>query len=671
MVAAAANDGGERRVPWIAGGMHYWRVAKADWAGALKGLHAQGFMIVETPVPWRLHASSGSSSSGSSSSGSSSSGSSPGASASSLDFRGDLDLPAFIAAARAAGLLVSLRVGPTVNAELTSFGLPDHVLADPAVPAITSRNTHAWLPSPPRAFEIPSYASSAFHQHVKQWFAQLGRALSSHLDGVVALGVDHHAQVFYRSGAFDLDYHPDALAWWRDSTGLGDPPRAWDTADRGRCAAWVRFKEHYLARALSTFAQSLEATPLAGIAHTHALAPGHFALNASRELAHAIGGPVGISAYASRKQLRALRRNALAIAGTANTRACPVPLALEVSAGFPAWFPPPDLVESEEKSRSGFPAVNRGTSDTTRDRDQLLTVLAAGVRGFTLQPVVERDRHYGAPLRSDGTVEPHAAWLAPLISALNEVDWPTLRRAAPVALVDTRADLRFGIATSLAEPFTPALAEILNLGPGGIAELGSDEDAPLARRWQDAVCSALEIAQVPYVIVDEATPEDELAGYRAVIAPTLQRIDRGLWQRLRALAEHKRAIVVIGPTTPTHDELGQPLPHDSPPKRIGKIREGSLDDLPGLAGDLAGLVEQSDTWQIERPDDVRCFAYADAASVRAVIVVNDSAKAVSAALLAEGRALRDPLSKETVAIADGRAILSVAPYGVRFLIVER
>ncbi|CAN5865442.1 hypothetical protein BH11MYX2_BH11MYX2_32570 [soil metagenome] len=636
VVAAAANDGTERRVPWIAGGMHYWRVPRADWAGALKGLHAQGFTIVETPVPWRLHAST----------------------SGALDFKGDLDLPAFIAAARAAGLLVSLRVGPAVNAELTSFGLPDRVLADPAVPAITSRNTHAWLPSPPRAFEIPSYASSAFHHHVKSWFVALGTALSSHLEGVVALGVDHHAQLFYRLGAYDLDYHSDALAWWRDSTGLGDPPRGWDAGDRGRCAAWVRFKEHYLARALSTFAQALDVTTFAGIAHTHALAPGHFALNASRELAHAVGGPVGVSAYASRSKLRALRRNALALAGTANTRACPVPLALEVSAGFPAWFPPPDLAEG--------PA-----GDANRERDQLLTLLAAGVRGFTIQPAVERDRHYGAPLRSDGTVEKYATWLAPLIAALNEIEWTALRRATPVALVDTRADLRFGVATSLAEPFTPALAELLNLGPGGIAELGTDADAPLARRWQDALCAALEIAQVPYVIVDEATPEDELASYRAVIAPTLQRIDRGLWQRLRALAEQKRAIVVIGPTTPTHDELGQPLPHDTPSKRIGKIREGSLDDVPGLAGDLAGLVEHSDSWQIERPDEVRCFAYADATHVRAVLVTNDSPKAVTTTLLADGKTLRDPLSKETIAVADGRASVTLASYGVRLFIVER
>ena len=39
-----------------------------------------------------------------------------------------------------------------------------------------------------------------------------------------------------------------------------------------------------------------------------------------------------------------------------------------------------------------------------------------------------------------------------------------------------------------------------------------------------------------------------------------------------------RAVVVIGPDTPTEDELGQPLA-DPGPRRVGRIRAGSLDEL--------------------------------------------------------------------------------------------
>ena len=219
---------------------------------------------------------------------------------------------------------------------------------------------------------------------------------------------------------------------------------------------------------------------------------------------------------------------------------------------------------------------------------------------------------------------------------------------------------------------TPILVDALELGPGGAAELGTDAAAVAARRWQSAIARALELAQVPYAIVDEATPEDELARYRAVIAPTQDRIDRGLWQRLRALAEHKRAIVVIGPSTPTRDELDQLL--DEPaPKRIGKLNEGSLDDLVGLADDLVALAgELSDDWHVERPDDVRTMAYADGSGeVRVVFAVSDADKPTTAVILANetAKSVRDPLANEVFRVDDGRIRVALGPRGVRMLVV--
>lgn len=673
VIAGASSNAPVRHLSFYAGAMHYWRVPRAQWAACLRTMHAQGFTIVESYVPWRVHAPS------------------PGTYA----WDDDRDLRAFVGAAAAAGLSVVLRLGPHFNAELTSFGIPDHVLADEDCQARTSRGTPAWLPAPPRAFPIPSYASRAFHAKVADWYAEVARVLgaspastasassasasqsssASHSstdtstasapssnnacllapDGpVVAIGIDNEAQLFFRAGAYDLDYHPDAIAWWRDSTGLdGDPPRDWDSADRARCVSWVRFKDHYLSRALGEFGKALDQVGFANIAKFHNLPPGHHALSDLRGIQHAIGGPVGIDAYTSRDRFRALRRTASALVGNAT----PIPLAMEVGVGFFPWFPP----------------LDEG-NDPTRERDHLLSLLAVGVRGFNLFMAVERERYYGAAISKRGALEKHAQWIHPLISALAEHEWPSLSRAAPIALIDTRADLRFGLATTVADPMTPVLADLLGLGPGGPAELGMDVDAITARRWQDALASALDLAQVPYRIVDEGASEDELATYRAVIAPTLTRIDRGLWQRLRALAEHKRAIVVIGPTTPTHDELGQPLPPDAPPKRIGKIREGSLDDIPGLAADLAGLAgDMGDAWQIERPDDVRCFAHADANGiVRVVFVVSDAPKATSAVLLVDDRSqsLSDPLSRDAFRVTGGRVTIAMPPRGVRMLVVR-
>lgn len=617
-----------RRVPFYAGAMHYWRVEPARWTACLRQLHALGLTCVETYVPWRVHEVS------------------PGR----FEWSGSADLPRFLTLAREAGLQVVLRPGPHVNAELTCFGMPDHVVADPACQARTGRGTPVWMPSPPRAWPVPSYASAAFRERVRAWYAAVGEVVAPFAgDPVVAIGIDNEAQMFFRLGAYDFDYHPDAIAWWNEASGIdGDPPRAWDPADAARCVSWVRFKDQYVARALGELGKLLDAAGLAGLARFHNLPPGHHTHYDLRRIQHAIGGPVGIDAYTARADFADLRRRAIACASNAS----PIPIAFEVGVGFFPWFPPLGAADDQD-----------------RERDHLLTLLAAGIRGFNLFMAVERERYYGAAIAQDGRVEPHARWIAPLLATLAEVDWPALRRTPQLALVDTRADARFGLASSLADPLTPLVAEALGFGPGGAAELGTDAGAVAARRWQTAIASALELAQVPYAIVDEAAPEDELARYRAVIVPTLERVDRGLWARLSALAEHKRAIVVIGPGTPTKDELDQPLA-EPPPRRSGRLKAGSLEDLRGLADDLGALAELPESWQVERPDGVRAHAFSDGTHVRVVFVLSDADRPVTAALLADA-AVRDPFTGERLAVRDGRVQVPVAARGVRMLVVDR
>lgn len=621
----------ERALPFYAGALHYWRVPPERWAACLARLHAQGLTIVETYVPWRVHEPE----------------------AGAYDWTGPRDLGRFLELAAAAGLAVVLRPGPSVNAELACFGLPDDIVGDPAIQARTARGTPVWMPSPPRAWPVPSYASSAFWSAVHGWFAEVARVVGPHLapEGpVVALGVDNELQRFFRLGAYDCDYHPDAIRWWHEASGLGgEAPRAWVPEDAARSAAWVKFRDQYAARALRGCAAALDHAGFAGIARFHNAPAIDPALFDTRQIQAAIDGPLGLDAYAPREEFRALRRRALAIAGNA----APIPIAFECGVGSVPWFPPP--------------------ADDA-DRDRLLTLLAAGMRGFNLYMAVERDRHHGAAIDATGALAPSAAWIRPLVAALGEVAWPALRRQAAIALVATRADACFGLATSVIDPMSPVLAEFFGLGPGGAAELGEDAGAIAARRWHDAIAGALELAQVPYAIVDEAAPEAELERYRAIVVPTGARVDRGLWQRVRAIAARRAAIVVIGPETPVRDELDQPLGDDAPLRRAGRLKAGSLDDLPGLAADLAALAgELADAWQIERPDDVRALAYADAAgAVRVVFVVSDADRPVHAVLIAgDGvRQLRDPLASEQVRVAGGKATIAVPRRGIRMLIVE-
>jgi beta-galactosidase len=620
-----------RSMPVYAGAMHYWRVPATSWSPCLAAMHELGLTLVETYVPWRVHEPE----------------------KGERAWSGQRDLARFLRAARAAGLSVMVRPGPHINAELTSFGMPDWLLADPACQARTARDTPAWLPSPPRAFPVPSYASTTFRGHLRQWFAQVAEVVAPFVgDPVLAIGVDNEAQMFFRLGAFDLDYHPDALAWWREVNGDVEPPREWHAGDAERCVRWLQFKDAYISRALGDFADMLDEVGLGGLARFHNLPPGHFGLNDLRRIQRAIGGPVGVDAYTPRATFPVLRRRMAALVGNAS----PLPLVLEAGIGFAATLPPLD--EREQP---------------TRDRDQLLTLLACGARGFNLYMAVERDRWYGAAIDTQGRIEREASWLEPLLAALAEVDWPALRREPRIALVDVRADARFGLITSVIDPMTPVVTEALGLGPGGAAELGTDTGAVAARRWLDAIAVALEHARVPYAIVSESAGEDELARYRAVVVPTLDRCDRGLWQRLHALADGRRAVVVIGPSTPTRDEFDVPL--DLPvPRRVGRLKAGSLEDPGGLAADLAALAaDTSDTWQFARDGDPLAYAYADTAGVtRVVFAISDTATPVTAVLHADDRArsLRDALSGEALRVADGRVTVALPAHGVRMFVVE-
>jgi hypothetical protein len=101
---------------------------------------------------------------------------------------------------------------------------------------------------------------------------------------------------------------------------------------------------------------------------------------------------------------------------------------------------------------------------------------------------------------------------------------------------------------------------------------------------------------------------------------------------------------------------------------MGKLNAASLDDLAGLAEDLAGLAgDLPDTWQVERPDDVRTSVFTDATgTARAIFVVSDAPRATTAVLLAD-RALRDVLSNERFELRDGRISVPMQPGAVRLL----
>lgn len=628
--AAGAEPAIDLELDLFAGEMHYWRVARGDWRRCLDRMAALGLRVVSTCVPWGEHELR----------------------AGHHDWSAERDLGAFLDCVADAGMHAIVRPGPRVSAELAYFGLPRRIVENPALRAVSGRGTPAWLPLPPRMFPVPSYAARGFQSEVRAWLAAVGEVVAPRLapaGPVIAVQVDHQAQMFYRMGAYDLDYHPDALAWWQEM-GHGEAPRAWSEEDAERCVRWVRFKHEYTARSLAWIGRALDDAGLGGVARYHDLPPSEPSWIDLPRAGAAAGGIAGLNFHDTSHDQAACRRRALYLAGSAT----PLPFAPEVGLGGPPWLPP---VRSAEDSRN-----------------TLLTVLSAGVRAFNLYMAVDRDRWYGAPIDNTGEVRPGSEWLPRLLQQLAAVGWTGLRRQAPVALIGSRAEAAFASASSAVEPVTPVLLELAGLGGAGAAELALDERAALHRRWLDACERALDLAQIPYDIVDERCAPDRLAGYRAVIVPTLERVDRALFRALRELAG-RGVIVVIGPERPSLDEYGAPLAADAAlPARAGLIRPRSLDDISGLADDLAGVAGPLPAdWSAE-DDDVDCALFTDGTSrPRVLFVSNRGARAQRATVLVPARTtLVDALTRESArASDDGRLMVELSPYQVRMFTIEQ
>jgi beta-galactosidase len=621
----ALADG--RHLPVYAGAMHYWRLDPARWAACLAGLRGLGLALVETYVPWSVHERA------------------PGR----YDWSGRNDLGRFLDLAAEAGLAVVLRPGPHCNAELTGFGYPDRILRDDALRARAAHGGPVWLPAPPRAFPVPSYASDAFHAEVAAWYRAVAEVVAPRLapaGPVVALGVDNEAQAFFRLGAYDHDYHPDLLAWW--SGGSDRPaPRRWDPDDAATCVRWVRAKDEAIARALGRLAGALDDAGLGGVARFHNLPPGEPQWFDLPAIGRAVGGPAGIDVYAGGRDLGAVRRRGLHLAGSA----APLPLVPELGVGCFPWFPP---LTGEDRPHD-------------EQRDVALTLVGAGVRGMSFYMAVARERWYGAALDEHGQRAPAAAWVARLCEVARELDLPALRRRADVAVVVSRADARFALASSLLDPATPVVAEALGLGPAGAAALGRDAAAIDQRRWLDVVQRALDHAQIPYALVDESAPE-RLAGYRAAVLPTLDRVDAALLDHLRRTARDR--VLVLGPGSPTRDELGQPLADAALPRRSGLMKPGSLADLDGLADDLAAVAPPPEAWVAARGSVDVMPLHEPGGAVRAVVVVNRGERTARAEVAVPGPTVaQDPFSGETVR-GDAALPVTVGAHAARLLVVR-
>jgi beta-galactosidase len=610
-------DGGEP-LPIRSGSLHYWRLEPGRWRGALAAMADAGFNAVTTYIPWSVHERG----------------------AGDFDFTGDRDVAAFLDAAAGAGLMAIVRPGPHINAELTLFGIPERVLEQPACQALTASGTPAWLPAPPRMFPIPSYASPIFIDETRRWLAAVGEAIAGH-DAVAAIQLDNEMAMFFRTGAFDLDYHPGALAWWRELHGDLEPPRTHDPAAPEAGARWVLFKEKYAARSMAWIAAALEDAGLGELARFHngpPIAPVGLAPLAAGEAA---GSMAAWDCYQTLRSARRVREIGLYLAGSTV-----LPFVAELGVGGPAYAPVP----TPEAQASAA-----------------IALLGSGVAAFNLYMAVDRDRWIDAAMDVDGRIR--AAWVERFLAALAELGDARIRPL--VGLVESRADHRYAIASSVIDPAPPAIAELVDFGPGGFAELGLDAEARLHARWRAAIASALEEFEIPWAVVDQDAGVEAMARFELLVCPTIRRIDAGLWATLREVAAAGTR-VVIGPGQPRADELEHPLDAPGLVANMGLLRAETLGDIDALGTDLAGAApELPDLWIAPGSPAVIGAPLWRGDTLAALVVINSGAEIADARIAAEpGAVLIDAMSGELVRARGEVLALRLEPRSARLLLPQ-
>lgn len=535
---------GGRTLPLFAGAIHYWRLDPQVWPRALDALADLGLRMACTYVPWEIHEVE------------------PGR----FDF-GETDvrrdLGRFLDLCAERGLAVLLRPGPHVNAELTSFGFPPRVLADPRCQARSARGSRVLVPAPPRAFPAPSLASPVFRDEARTWllaFADRVRPRLFPAGPVVGLQADNEATFFFRTGAFDQDYSEAAVAAFRrwlarrypgpgalaeawGAPGLeaaaATPPTALNGGDRRALAPaldWLRFKEDLVLEFVGQAARTLREAGLGTVPLFHNLPMGDGGTPADLASLEREVDLVGVDLYHPRQQLGLVRETVLHLAGTSR-----LPFVPELGVGAP-WYLPALSVED--------------------GRQLLLAALAYGTRAANLYMIVDRDRWYGAPVSGRGVRrEDVAGFYRRLLGALARVRWHALRRPARAVLLRDRSEGRLAAASNPFDPFPPGALRVA--GFEAEAQVGEGTfgyprpPALVAARARARLDQALRAAGLAHVFTDDALAPGRLPA-RPLVCVAAPGFLSAETQGLLLTAARAGGAVVLGPDLPVEAEAGRP-----------------------------------------------------------------------------------------------------------------
>lgn len=685
-----------RHVPLLAGAVHYWRLDVSDWRRALEALRDMGMALVDVYVPWNVHERG------------------PG----DLDLgerEPRLDVGRFLLLAHELGLKAIVRPGPHINAELTYFGIPERVVWDGRCQARTPRGNPVILPAPPRMFPVPSYASEAFRDEVARYFELLGRCLAPLVwpnGPIVMAQIDNEGAMYFRDGAYDQDYHPDAINRYREflrtkygtlaavSAAYGSdisrprrevaeeaggetaevrgesdlpfetgalnsgllawsdikPPvafRATRTDELAHYLDWAEFQEQLLADTFARFRESLVAAGFGGVPTVHNFPPAQETtpLNAAR-VVQAVD-MVGLDYYgkASEAARRDIARRTSELSCHAEARGFST-FACEMGAGFPPIFPPMD------------------------EQDNLFTLMCAlayGLRGFNLYMAVDRDRWLGAPIDSHGRRRPLADSYERLARALKECQFFGLRRRAPVRLVMPRSERRLARVMHAFGPVSGAVLAVMGKGvregcieePLGLGYPIAIESEAFLRSFEEA----LEARGVPYAFVGGELRRAAVESANWIVCATSGGLSHELVSELRG-AMGRGAKVTLGPRPPCFDGAWKEFDWAESIQGFSFVERHDPATVDALVGEHIAALE------LPRFASDPSFVHATVhegpdGEARVVFLVNGTeSDAVARTTIGVDAAWRDPMSGAGVGSDNGMLEVRVKRRSVLMLVRE-
>lgn len=545
---------GDQTTPLYGGAVHYWRLDRDKWDGILESVKAMGFTMVSIYIPWEVHEIE----------------------RGKFDFTGSKDIDAFLTLIESKGLNIVARPGPQINSELTWFGYPGRILADPDLQALNGQGTRAVLTQVPRPIPAVSYAVDKFFDETALWYDAIMPILAKHAypkGRLVAAQVDNEMAFFFHVNAYACDYHPASIARYQDflarkyetvaalnasyrrnygSFAEVDPPRRFEAdatmEDIPYYTDWVAYREFYLVSCIDRLAGMMRDRGLADIPlfhnYPHPLGPGGavsgfttpFDLMGLEEKLDFVGFDI----YSRKELYDHVKTVGSYVVGTSR-----YPYIPEFIAGVWSWYlNPGDLYDEEFVTKAA---------------------LMQGIKGFSRYMLVERDRWLDSPIRRDGRVrEDHAEMFGRANEVSLEHGFKQLRRQADVLLLANREYDRLEAASVLVS-FPGDFLET----PSGFSEypsfmtvaestLGFAEPIQVAKTDRfTAAYRGLSDAGYAFLISDTRLLAKRAGRYKALVVSSFEYMSGDLQRDLLAFATGG-GTVVLGPQLPSLDEAIQP-----------------------------------------------------------------------------------------------------------------